>query len=559
MQLRIENTIIGLSLTKLAAITALIAALIVICLPASAQITPSEIEDPARRCQALTLMSYGQAADMPANIVSSTYYKNEPATAREKRFFHKRGISQGNPTPAGMEEFPEHCRVEGYITNHIKFSLMLPAPDAWNDKFMLGACDAWCGKVHTDITVPGLYDGYATITNDGGHYSRAPFDGIWSYKDEKAKVNFAYLANHLSAQLGKAISKDYYGSDVTYAYIAGFSKGGNAGLMTAQRYPEDFDGVFVKAPVVPYNEKNAVHLTWILKAVYPHNDYEPVLYSDKAPLVDDAVLAACDGLDGVVNSIIDDPRLCKFDPIELLCKEGESELLNECLNMEQVTAVRKIYSPPMDKDGNILMNDRVAYGTESDWARTFLPVRGADEPTFIHTAGPSGIRYMVMDDAPGPDYDWREFYYPRDKSKMIKTSAMMNPDSPDLKEFKARGGKMIIVHGWADALIGPYSTVEWFDKMKAYMGAEETSEFAQLYLVPGMHHGSGGHGPHVFDALSPLEKWVEEGIAPTELLMTDEPDAKVYRERIFYPYPATSVYKGEGDPNLASSFKRADP
>lgn len=526
---------------------------------ASAEIDLSTIEDPSRRCQALGLVSFENAADMPANIVNVTYYEAKEATARETRFFHKRGVSQGNATSAGMEYFPEHCHVEGYITNHIKFSLMLPPPDAWNDNFMLAACDAWCGVVHLDTTVPGLYDGFATITNDGGHYSKAPFDGLWGYHDETAKINFAYEANHLSAQLGKAIAAEYYGSSVEYSYITGFSKGGNAGLMSAQRYPEDFDGIIVKAPVIPYNEKNAVHLTWLLEAVYPENDFDAVIYSDKAPLIDDAVTAACDGLDGVEDTIIDNPLVCDFDPIVLLCQEGQSELLNQCLNMEQVEAVRKMYQSPHDENGPY-MSERVMPGTESDWARTFLPVRGADERTFIHTAAPSGIRYMVMDDPPGPTYDWRDFHYPTDRDRMTGTSALMNPDSVDLTEFRERGGKMIIVHGWADALISPLATIEWFDEMTEFMGgAEEAGDFAQLYLVPGMHHGSGGHGPHEFDALEPLVDWVENGVAPAELLMSDAEGARNYRERIFYPYPATSVYSGEGDPALATSYERVDP
>ncbi len=525
--------------------------------PALAQVEPSSIESPTRRCEALAQVNFESAADSPAKIVQTTYYEAKPASARETRFFHKRGISQGNPTPSGMKTFPAHCHVEGYIAPHVQFSLMLPAPDEWNGRFMLGACDAWCGKVHTDITVPGLYDGYASITNNGGHYSKAPFDGLWGYKNDDAKETFSYLANHLSAQLGKAIAKSFYGSDVTYSYIAGFSKGGNAGLMSAQRYPEDFDGIIVKAPVVPYNEKNAIHLAWLAKAVYPENDHEPVIYSDKAPLIDEAVLAACDELDGVKDTIIDNPFACEFDPIVLLCKPGQSDILNQCLNEAQVEAVRKIYSRPTDRNGDEYFDDYVAPGTESDWARPILPVRGADELPFSLTAGQSGIQYMVMDDAPGPDYNWRDFYYPRDKKKLRKTSKMMNPDSPDLRAFKERGGKMIIVHGWADVLISPVSTINWFNEMTEFMDGEEAvKDFAQLYLVPGMHHGSGGHGPHIFDALSPLEKWVEQGAAPSEMLMTDEPGAKNYRERTFYPYPDISVYKGEGDPNLASSYKR---
>lgn len=527
---------------------------------AAEAIDHSKIKDPANRCESLDLLNLEAVGDQPARIVQTNYYVDKPASAREIRFFHKRGISQGNATPTGLKVFPEHCRVEGYITPHVKFLLMLPPPDKWNNDFMLAACDAWCGKVHTDTVVPGLYDGYATMTNNGGHYSRAPFDGIWAYNDDAARLTFAETANHTSAQIGKAIVQAYYGSDVKYSYIAGFSKGGNAGLMAAQRYPEDFDGIISKAPVVPYNLKNAVHLPWIAKAVYPENDHTPVLYSDKAPLIDEAVLAACDGLDGVVNSIIDDPRKCKFDPAVLLCKEGQMEIRAECLNEAQVEAVRKIYAQPHDQNGNVYYAAGTEFGTESDWARTLLPVRGSDDLPFVMVAATSGIRYMVMDDSPGPHFDWRDFSYPRDAHKLAKTSKLMDPKDVDLTAFKARGGKLIIVHGWADTLISPIDSINWFESMREFMGgAEKTAEFAQLYTVPGMHHGSGGHGPHIFDAQTALRKWVEDDVAPTGLLMTDEEKARVYRERIFYPYPAISVYKGSGDPNLASSYEKAEP
>ncbi|MCI4646086.1 MAG: tannase/feruloyl esterase family alpha/beta hydrolase [Hyphomonadaceae bacterium] len=522
-------------------------------------IEPWTISDPARRCEALDLINLETVGDQPARIVQTNYYEAKPASARDTLFFHKRGISQGNPTPTGMEVFPEHCLVEGYITPHVQFALMLPPPGAWNENFMLAACDAWCGKVHLDSAVPGLYDGYATITNNGGHYSRAPFDGIWAYNDIPARENFAYLANHTSAQIGKAIARAYYGSDVEYSYITGFSKGGNAGLMAAQRYPEDFDGIISKAPVVPYNEKNAAHLSWMARAIYPENDFTPIMYSDKAPLIDEAVLAACDELDGVKDSIIDDPSACEFDPGVLLCKEGEMEIRAECLTAEQVEAVRKIYSRPYNEDGEFYYPSGVEFGTESDWARTILPVRGADELPFTLTAATSGLRYMVFDESPGPGFDWRDFDFERDEHLLTGTSDMMNPDDVDLTEFKARGGKIIIVHGWADVLISPVDTINYFEAVSEFMGGPDAmAEFAQLYLVPGMHHGSGGHGPHLFDAQTALEKWVEEGVAPTELLMTDEEDARVYRERIFYPYPARSVYRGEGDPNLASSYMRVE-
>jgi feruloyl esterase len=522
-----------------------------------ANAAPAGPADLAARCEALNLLNLEAVGDAPARIVATSDEPALKANPRETLFFKKRGNSQGNPTPK-MATFPPHCYVEGYVTPHVQFSMRLPPPDTWNGNFMLAACDAWCGKVHTDITVPGLNDGYATLTNNGGHYSRAPFDGIWAHKDITARINFAHLANHTSAQVGKAIAAAYYGKAPRYSYITGFSKGGNAGLMAAQRYPEDFDGAFIKAPVVDYNAKNAVHLPWMAKAVYPVNDNTPVLYSDKVPLLSAAVTKACDSLDGLEDGVLDDPRLCKFDARTLLCKAGQSEAANECLSAAQVEAVRKMYSKPYGDDGKPYYHFPSTFSSETDWARSFLPVRGSDEVPFAMTAASSGLRYMALDDNPGPGYNWRGFYYPRDKQKLVKMNAILDPASVDLTAFRKRGGKLIIVHGWADALVSAEATIDWFEKMQKFMGGREaTADFAQLYVVPGIHHGEGGPGPYVFDAQSALVNWVERGVAPGQLLLSDEADRKpAVRTRPAFPYPDIARYKGIGDPDSADSFER---
>lgn len=512
------------------------------------------------RCEALNNLNIEKAADTPGKIVLAQVVSGRPATKADQRMFEKRGHSQGHPAKA-LTEYPVHCKVEGYVTPAVKFNLVLPLDDKWNKRFMLAACDAWCGKVGEDIIGPGLQNGYATITNDGGHYGRAPFDGIWAHKNIPAREDFAYRANHVSAQAGKFILKAFYGEPQKFSYIAGFSKGGNAGLMAAQRYPEDFDGVFSKAPVVNYNSKNAAHFTWVALAVHPDGK-TPLLYSDKVPLLHNAATASCDAADGLKDGIIDDPRVCKFDPGVLLCKAGQSEAKNECLNAAQVEAVRKIYAKPTAANGQVYFNYPTDVGSEHDWARSILPVRGSTEPgaPFALNGAITGLRYMVMRENPGPDYDWTKFDYVKERARIADMETIMDPDAVDLTAFKKRGGKLIILHGWADAMVSANMTIDWFGKMQAAMGgAKATGEFAQLYLMPGGDHGSGGTGPYVFDSQSALVKWVEEGVAPTELLITDEPGKTPFRSRAFYPWPAISKYKGTGDPNLPSSYRRVDP
>lgn len=513
------------------------------------------LEGLAAKCDALNLLNLEAVGDAPARIVQTRYVVDQAATPLERTMFEKRGHSQGMPTPA-MEKFPVHCLVEGYVTPSVKFNLVLPPHEAWNGRFMLAACDAWCGKVHAEIVVPGLARGYATLTNDGGHYSRAPFDGIWAHRNVPARIDFAHRANHVSAQVAKTIIEAYYGSRPKYSYIAGFSKGGNAGLFAAQKYPGDFDGVFSKAPVTYYQWKNAAHFPWIALAVHPDGK-TPVLYADKIPLIHEAVLAACDGLDGLQDGVVGDPRRCSFDPRSLQCKAGQAE--EHCLTAPQVEAVRKIYAKPTRADGTVYYDFPTDYGSELDWGRPILPIRGSDELAFSLTGAETGLRYMVFENNPGPGYDWTKFDYVAEKENIQSMADILDPDSPDLRAFRDRGGKMIIVHGWADAMVSAGMTIDWFGKMQAYMGGpEKTAQFAKLYVIPGMYHGSGGTGPFVYDTQTLLEKWVEEGIAPDQLMLSDEPGAKSARTRPAYPWPSTVRYKGEGDPAAASSFERVE-
>lgn len=530
--------------------------------PAQAEPAPAAPAVPAEfaaRCQAINNLNIETVADTPGVIVSTAVVAGRVASPQERMMFVRRSHSQGNPMQE-IPAYPTHCKVEGYITPAVKFSLSLPLSDAWNGRFMLAACDAWCGKVGEDIVVPGLHGGYATLTNDGGHYGRAPFDGVWAHNNQQARVDFAYRANHVSAQAAKAIISEFYGKGPHHSYIAGFSKGGNAGLMTVQRYPEDFDGVFVKAPVVHYNPKNAAHFPWLALAVYPDGK-SPVMAADKIPLIHRSVTQACDALDGARDGVIDDPRQCRYDPAILLCKAGQSEGKNECLNDAQVAALRKIYAKPKNERGEIYFDYPVDIGSEMDWAGSILPPPGPAVPgiPFALTGAATGLRYMAVKDNPGPGYDWTRFDYVKEQARIDEMSRTLDPDAVDLSAFRARGGKMIIVHGWGDAMVSAAMTIDWFAQVNKKMGAGTVADFAQLYVIPGMAHGSGGTGPFVFDAQTALVRWVEQGVAPSQLMMSDMPGTTPMRQRAFYPWPALSRYKGKGDLGAAESYRRTAP
>ena len=530
----------------------------ILCLIAAMAATPTvaATEAPpkatahANSCMSLNAFSLETAADVPGRVVDASVVTGGATPDDLRISYKKRGHSQGAPTPM-MEVFPEHCRVEGYMTPNIKFIMLLPPAEKWNGRFMMAACEGWCGYIYEATLMPGLNRGYAVITNDGGHYSDPPFDGVWAYNNVDVRIDFAHRANHVTAQAGKAMIKEFYGRPAKYSYIAGFSKGGNAGLLTATHYPEDFDGVFAKAPVPYYQWKNAAHFPWLAKAVYPKDD-TAIMDSSKLPLINSSVIAACDTLDGLKDGIIDDPRVCKWDPVKIVCKPGQDE--TKCLTMPQVEALRKVYAPALDDKGKVIFPWGTDRGSEIDWPAALVP--DSPEPAYVLDGARTGLKYMVFREAKGPDFDWRTFDYEAELAGVEEMGKIMDAAGTDYNAFKARGGKMIVVHGWADALVSAAMTIDWFEKMRADMGGKEaTNSFAQLYVVPGMVHGSGGTGPYEYDALTALEKWVEEGVQPEQLIMWDEASETPRRSRPIYPYPTLSKYSGKGDINSASSYK----
>ncbi|MFC3053195.1 tannase/feruloyl esterase family alpha/beta hydrolase [Kordiimonas pumila] len=531
------------------------------------------------KCMALNKFSLTEVADVPGRVVWASVAIEQETPEDSRLYYKKRGQVQGAPTPM-LKVFPEHCSVEGYMTPNIKFMMHMPPPEKWNGRFLLAACEGWCGQLNEEALMPGLARGYAVVTNDGGHYGAVGFDGVWAYNNVEARIDFAYRANHVVAQAGKALVKEFYGKPPKHSYIAGFSKGGTAGLVSAMRYPKDFDGIFAKAPVPYYQLTNTAHLPWLARAAYPDGE-NAVMDSSKLPKVHDAVTKACDKIDGLQDGIIDDPRKCDWDPVELLCEGPETDM---CLTQPQVESLRKMYAPSIGEKGNVIFPWGTDRGSEPDWPEALYP----NSPALAYTldASRTGLKYMVYREARGSDFNWLDFDYEKSKDDFADMAEIYDASNPDYSEFKKNGGKIIIVHGWGDALISPAASIDWLENIEQKMGGrKEVADFIQLYTVPGLVHGSGGTGPYEFDALTELEKWVEKNerptkiivkdeteerrdlrtqwgeklLWPTDIVMFDESQGTPYRERPIYPYPLISKYKGKGDPNVASSYEPKKP
>ena len=508
------------------------------------------------RCAGLASKTFDHLPDAPTKITLSQF--EAARTDIVSRSDVARALQQMG-SPADLTRgTPALCRVQGYVAPTVRFEILLPM-DSWNGKFLLSTCDGFCGYLNDRYCMPAFLRGYATATTDGGHTGIPGFDAVWAHGNLQGKIDFGYRANHVVAIASKAIVAAFYGKAASFSYLTGCSKGGNAGVMAAMRYPGDFDGIIAGAPVLDYQRKVAVHFPWIAKAVTDAQD-RAILSADKSPAIQAAVMAACDAIDGLKDGLIDDPRKCRFAAASLACPPGTDD--SNCLTPREVVALDKLYAQPVNSKGEVVYPASMSYGSEGRWPGWILPTNGSVR-TLSYQGAEQYLRYMALDPAPGPGYDFRDFSFDTDLDRLATMSPIYDATNPDLSAFKARGGKIIIWHGWADAAISAEMTVQYFERLTHVMGGPAaTGAFARLFLLPGIFHcGLSATGGNAWDALSALEAWREGGTAPASILLSYDLDrnGSFDRTRPVYPYPLIAKYKGKGDINRPESFRPANP
>ena len=316
--------------------------------------------------------------------------------------------------------------------------------------------------------------------------------------------------------------------------------GGRQGLMEVQRYPEDFDGIIAGAPA-----NNQIQLcAWRMAIVVASlNDPARVLPVAKTTLVNNAVLDSCDALDGVRDRLLSDPRSCHFDPTTLLCRGPERD---DCLTAGQLETVKMAYSDARKKTGELIYPGLPPRG-ELGWR---LPGQ-AKEPSSIDLGM---FRFIAHQD---PNWDWRTFDLESDTALAQNRTGFIEAADPDLSAFKARGGKLLIYHGWSDGgsggAISALNSIAYYERVLARMGPDQQA-WLRLFLVPGMAHCGGGSGPNQFSALAAMERWRESGLAPDRIIATRVVDGRVDMTRPLCPYPQVAVYSGVGSVNDAGNF-----
>lgn len=463
---------------------------------------------------------------------------------------------------------PEHCQVNGHIDAEINFLMKLPT--TWNGKILMSGNSAFAGSF--DSLNPWVDDGlvrsYAVIGTDTGH-SGGP-EELLNRPDRIA--NLQYRSVHLVALTAKELAAAYYGAGASHSYFEGCSRGGIQAMKEAADYPEDFDGIIAGAPGFP----SGGFRLWNMRALFPNGPSSGVLPGEKVALLASLTLQKCDGLDGLVDGLVDDPRKCNLSPDDDLPKCKHDVDHPDCFTRAQIQALSRIHGGPRSNGQRLGTKfffsgvegfdygDAFGVGVDildfSYWASGFPGVPDL-YPDFIDVGIPSVTYWLESETLQNitfsdPGYLLQQFDYDDSSSVAAYQSSLASQfaSSPDLSAFRNRGGKLIQWHGWGDPNINAMGSVTFYKAgANAVGGINKMKTFDRLFMVPGTSHCGGGPGPWNFDPLIYLEQWVEQSIAPDSLVGSN-PDSGMTRPICAYPNVAR-LKNPSLDPNVASNFK----
>jgi Tannase and feruloyl esterase len=489
------------------------------------------------------------------------------------------GLFTPPPPPEGKSEavdLPAFCRITGVIKptydSDVKFELWMPTKD-WSGRFQQEGNGGYAGIIPYWSMIPALREGFATVSTDDGHIGGGY--PTWAIGHPEKVIDFGYRAVHETAENSRRIIQTFYGHAPRKSYFVGCSDGGREALMEAQKFPADFDGILVGAPgnywthlfaAFAFNEKATL------------DDPASYIPESKLPTIQAGALAACDALDGVKDGIIDNPRDCHFDPANLECKGADS---TSCLTAAQVEAAKKIYEGPKDPKTGEQIFPGVEPGDEAghdgwNWITGSGPKMSKE-----YLYGASFFADMVYENL---KWDFQNFDIDKDvKLADSKIGPILNSTNPDLRPFKSRGGKLIQYHGWADYAVPPQNSINYYESVVTAMaGLKSTAKFYRLFMVPGLEHCNGGPGPTTLlgicqlpasldvddrnaiqedaghDMILALERWVEHGIPPEQMIATkyvdNKPTKGVARTWLLCPYPEEAKWTGKGSYDSSASF-----
>jgi len=483
----------------------------------------------------------------------------------------------GSPAARIAPANPAFCKVLGHIEPRdpqappIRFEVNLPTD--WNGRSLQYGGGGFNGVLITGLGLPPAYpfdrpsplaSGFVTYGTDSGHQSKpGEPPQVFALNDE-AFENFAHVAYKRVRDVAVDLMQRAYGRKPAKLYFMGSSEGGREALTMAQRYPDDFDGIFARVPVI--NWAGLQHAGTRSGLVTMGEGW---ISPTQVRLVADAVRTACDKIDGVEDALVEDPVGCKavFRPESLRCTAGQSG--DQCLNDAQIKAIDTLHAPyefPFalangldDYPGwGVSGEDTPPFASAGGWISWWLGTEAPTQPPLATNGiawvyGAGGIQYVFARD---PKLDVTTYKPEEHKERVLQVSSLMDSTDPDLTRFRAHGGRLVMLEHMADYAQSPYAGIRYFESVERKLGKAETAEFARLYTAPGVDHvGSGA--PANVDMLRVLVDWVENGRAPGDLTVTEQkievPSFVITRSLPLCRWPAWPHYRS-GPQTDAASF-----
>jgi len=478
----------------------------------------------AASCEGLSTLTLKNATIEHAQVVGAGQF-TPPATGR-------------NTAAAPYSDLSSFCRVAVTLKptadSNIQMEIWMPVAN-WNGKFDALGGQGWVGSINYAGLRDGVARGYATASNDSGHVGGT---GRFALDHPEQLIDFAYRSAHEMTAAGKTIITAFYTTSARRSYFDGCSTGGRMALTEAQRFPNDFDGIIAGAPA-NFSSHQAAQMLSVARAV--HADDASFIPPAKFPLIHAAALQACDASDGLKDGVISNPIECSFDPKVLQCAGQDGPT---CLTAPQVAAARQIYAPLVNPRTKQTIFPGLLPGSELGWGLLAGPQ-------------PQSFPLEIYQDIVFRNPDWNYLMLDFDKDVARAEHAydgIMDAIDPDLRPFFRHGGKLLQYHGWSDQAVAPKNSVNYYESVLMKLSDMRVDDSYRLFMVPGMGHCTGGEGTSSFDMLAALDRWVEDGHAPTSIAAARKRNGAVDRTRPLCPYPQDAVYTGSGSSDDAANF-----
>lgn len=499
-------------------------------------------------------------------------------------------VAAGGLTVGG-QPLAEHCRVTGKMHTRVSavdgknyaIGFEIRLPKNWNGRFLHQGNGGIDGVVRDAFGATGggpvthaLAQGFAVLSSDAGHSGQAPFFGI----DPQARLDYGYQAVSKLTPIAKQAIALTYGKAPDRSYFAGCSNGGRHAMVTAARYFADYDGILAGAP--GYNLPKAALANLAGAREYAKVAVSPVTNSTELAtavtdteraMVASRVLAKCDALDNAADGLVQDVAACQqaFNLADDVPTCGGVRD-GSCLTADQKTVLKTVFDGPKTSDGKLIYTSfpyDAGFGGSGVPAWEYVAAMDRDSGALgfiwqIPPANPvgfNGVSYSLNTDI---DALYANILNGKDATYTESAMSFMTPPDPtNLQGLRNRGGKIMVYHGVSDPIFSVTDSETWYKGVAQNTG----DNFARFYRVPGMGHCSGGPATDQFDLLTPLVAWVEQGVAPAEVVAkargagnagganSDVPATwAADRTRPLCPYPKVARYKGSGSLEVAGSF-----